>query len=546
MDDDLFSSKVGRILRLNYRLTRKIINLAQQTGNITQEVKKLLQILYDGITDLKDLSSEYINSDIPNGPKYADEIVLHAWRTFFHPIEALRQLPSCGEFVAARMYLCVGWGSYEAPAVKLDFNYDTLARETAPLYEFIVDLDDALLEPLKKIWALSGNRERFDWVFTDFDATSFRTTVGALSPQELEDLGGIRRKECWYNDPTESDGYILYAGKVPRWDCGEQDHCDFEWTWEGSDGPIDGYLEYHFLIDNDPNRRIWHGISSFRRSLQLCRDARQKSEAHIGRQQHQAFDQVARRHRLPPELRNQILGYVEYRDPFPYLEKLDLAEAYVPFPRVGGSCTHCDNTKGETTAKRTCPQKAMHVWNLALRRFHTFHKINCQTWSLCAQHDCKGHHEDYNWKVDRDPGFSTYLESQAARGNDKFVSLDHVGFGPMNPIRIEPLEDWIRQDALFRGNGVYDEAREDILMIGGLGGLKDAMIHGRTLTAGWEGDTELSYNDEEEGVRDMPTTWQYGRNLYSEKVAKEVMRGLHSEADCDWCINVPDEFELIM
>ncbi|KAH7207070.1 hypothetical protein DER44DRAFT_778602 [Fusarium oxysporum] len=333
---------------------------------------------------------------------------------------------------------------------------------------------------------------------------------------------------------------------MPRWDCGEQDLCDFEWTWEGSDGPIDGYLEYHFLIDNDPNWRIWHGISSFRRSHQLCRDARQKSEAHIGRQQHQAFDQVARRHRLPPELRNQILGYVEYRDPFPYLEKLDLAEAYVPFPRVGGSCTHCDNTKGETTAKRTCPQKAMHVWNLALRRFHAFHKINCQTWSLCAQHDCKGHHEDYNWKVDRDPGFSTYLESQAARGNDKFVSLDHVGFGPMNPIRIEPLEDWIRQDALFRGNGVYDEAREDILMIGGLGGLKDAMIHGRTLTAGWEGDTELWYNDEEEGVRDMPTTWQYGRNLYSEKVAKEVMRGLHSEADCDWCINVPDEFELIM
>ncbi|EXM20157.1 hypothetical protein RAB80_008719 [Fusarium oxysporum f. sp. vasinfectum] len=476
MDDDLFSSKVGRILRLNYRLTRKIINLAQQTGNITQEVKKLLQILYDGIADLKDLSSEYINSDIPNGPKYADEIVLHSWRTFFHPIEALRQLPSCGEFVAARMYLC----------------------------------------------------------------------VGALSPQELEDLGGIRRREYWYNDPTESDEYILYTGKMPRWDCGEQDHCDFEWTWEGSDGPIDGYLEYHFLIDNDPNRRIWHGILSFRRSLQLCRDARQKSEAHIGRQQHQAFYQVARRHRLPPELRNQILGYVEYRDPFPYLEKLDLAEAYVPFPRVGGSCTHCDNTKGETTAKRTCPQKAMYVWNLALRRFHTFHKINCQTWSLCAQHDCKGHHEDYNWKVDRDPGFSTYLESQAARGNDEFVSLDQVGFGPMNPIRIEPVEDLIGQDALFRGNGVYDEAREDILMIGGLGGLKDAMIHGRTLTAGWEGDTELWYNDEEEGVRDMPTTWQYGRNLYSEKVAKEVMRGLHSEADCDWCINVPDEFELIM
>ncbi|KAG7415731.1 hypothetical protein Forpe1208_v005699 [Fusarium oxysporum f. sp. rapae] len=259
---------------------------------------------------------------------------------------------------------------------------------------------------------------------------------------------------------------------MSRWDCGEEDYCDFEWTWEGSDGPIDGYLEYHFLIDNDPNRRIWHGILNFRRSHQLCRDARQKSEAHIGRQQHQAFDQVARRHRLPPELWNRILGCVEYRDPFPFLEKLDLAEAYVSFPKVGRSCSHCDTIKGQTTAKRTCPQKAMHVWNMALRRFHTFHKINCQTWSLCAQNDCKGNHEDYNWKVDRDPGFSTYLKSQAARGNDEFVSLDQVGFGPMNPIRIEPIEDWIRHDALFRGNGIYREARVDILMIGGLGGIE--------------------------------------------------------------------------
>ncbi|KAG7415732.1 hypothetical protein Forpe1208_v005698 [Fusarium oxysporum f. sp. rapae] len=170
MDDDLFYSKICRILRA---------------------VKELLKKLSDNITDSKDLSSEYINSNIPNGPKYADEIVFDAWRTFFRPIEALRQLPSCGEFVAARMYLCVGWGFYKAPAVKLVFNNDALARETAPLYQFIVDLDDTLLEPLKKIWVLSGNRERFDWVFTDFDATLFRATVRALSPQGLGDLGGI-------------------------------------------------------------------------------------------------------------------------------------------------------------------------------------------------------------------------------------------------------------------------------------------------------------------------------------------------------------------
>ncbi|KAG5750262.1 hypothetical protein H9Q70_007081 [Fusarium xylarioides] len=548
MDDDLFAYQVDGIQRKNQRLTRRINNLAQQigeTGDITQQVKKLVNQLYDSIADLVDLCIEYINSHIPNDPKISEKIAFDAWRTFFRPIEALRELPSCGEFVAARMYLCIGWGFCQAP-VNLGFHNDFLSIETAPLYEFFADLDDALLEPLKKIWELSADRESFDWVFTDFGTPSFRAAVGALSPQEQKDLGGIGPKEHWYNDPTESKEWFLYTGKMPRWDCGEQDHYDSKWTWEGSDGPIDTWLEYSILVDNDTGRSIGNGLGIFRRSRQFCLDARQKSEAHIGRQQHQAFDEVARR-RLPPELRNQILGYIEYRDPFPYLEKLDLAEAYAPFPTVGGSCTHCDNAEGETTAKRTCPQKAMHVWNMALRRFHTFHKISCETWSLCSHHDCKGHHDDYNWKVDRDPGFTAYLESQAARGNDGFVSLDQVGFGSMSPIRVDPVEDWIRHDALFRGNGIYRDSREDVLMIGGLGGLKDAMIHGRTLMNGWEGDVGLSYNGEEEGVSSESTSWwHYGRNLSSEKVAKEVMRGLHSETDCEWCVNVTDEFDLIM
>ncbi|KAF5649498.1 uncharacterized protein FTJAE_935 [Fusarium tjaetaba] len=547
MDDDLFAYQVDGIQRKNFRLTRRINNLDQQiggTGDTTREIKKFVNQLYDSIADLVDICTEYINSDTPHDPNISQKIAFRAWRTFFRPIEALRRIPSCGEFVAARMYLCVGWGFCEAP-VKLGFDRNDLARETKPLYEFIADLDDILLEPLKEIWTLSANRERFDWVYTDFDCPSFRATVGALSPQEQKDLGGIRPKEYWYNDPTESTEWVPYTGKMPRWDCGENDYYYCDWTWEGSDGPIDEWLEYKVLTDNDPDRSTWHGIDVFRRSRQFCLDARQKSEEHIGRQQHQAFDE-ATRDRLPPELRNQILGHIEYRDPFPYLEKLDLVEAYAPFPQVGGSCTQCDTSKVQTTAKRTCPQKAMHVWNMALRRFHTFHKISCETWSLCSHHDCKGHHDDYSWKVDRDPGFTAYLESQAARGNDNFVSLDQVGFGPMNPIKIDPAEDWIRHDKLFRGKGIYSDARDDVLMIGGLGGLKDSMIHGRTLTDGWEGDTDLFYDSKEEGVSDMPTTWPYGRDLSSEKVAKEVMRELHSETDCELCVNVTNVFDLIM
>ncbi|KAF5251269.1 hypothetical protein FANTH_3561 [Fusarium anthophilum] len=547
MNDDSFAYQADGIQRQNHRLTRHINSLArrtEETEDITQELKKLVNQLYDNITEMVDLCAEYINSDSPNDPNISEKIAFAAWRTFFHPIEALRQLPSSGEFVAARMYLCVGWGFCQAP-VKLNFKENYLARETKPLYEFIADLDDALLEPLKEIWALSANRERFDWVYTDFDRPSSRATVGALSPQEQKDLGGIRPKEYWYNDPTESKEYFAYTGKMPRWDCGEQDHWGCNWKSKGSDGPIYEWLEYSLLTDDNPPRDIRNGIHIFRRSRQFCLDARQKSEAHIGRQQHQAFDEVTR-DRLPPELRNQILGYVEYRDPSPYLEKLDLVEAYAPFPKLSGICIQCDGSGVQTTAKRTCPQKAMHVWNRALRRFHTFHKISCDTWSLCSHHDCKGHHDDYTWKVDRDPGFTAYLESQAARGNDGFVSLDQVGFGPMNPIKVDPVEDWIRQDALFRGKGIYLDSREDVLMIGGLGGLKDAMVHGRTLINGWEGD-DGSYVGEEEGVLSESTGWwHYGRNLSSEKVAKEVMRGLHSETDCEWCVDVTDVFDLIM
>ncbi|KAF5538175.1 hypothetical protein FPHYL_12573 [Fusarium phyllophilum] len=269
------------------------------------------------------------------------------------------------------------------------------------------------------------------------------------------------------------------------------DHYDSEWTWESSDGPISIWLEYSILTDDDTGRSIGHGLDIFRKSRQFCLDARQKSEAHMGRQQHQAFDEVARR-RLPPELRNQILGYIEYRDPFPYLEKLDIAEAYAPFPTI------C----GEARISVDFPAVVIVV---------------------------------------------SFAVVVGARGNDGFVSLDQVGFGPISPIRVDPVEDWIRHDAPFRGNGIYRDSREDALMIGGLGGLKDAMIHGRTLMNGWEGDVGLSYNGEEEGVLSESTSWwHYGRNLSSEKVAKEVMRGLHSETDCEWCVNVTDEFDLTM
>ncbi|KAF5711080.1 hypothetical protein FMUND_9230 [Fusarium mundagurra] len=501
--------------------------------------------VYDAISRLSEALGSGFNDGLFRLP---DKVIFDAWRSFFKPIQALRQLPSCGEFVAARLLLSTGHAFLREPGLSLIFEEETVIEKAKPLHEFIADLDDKLLEPLKKMWELSQCRERFDWVFTDLDINDDEMTEAlALSPQELEGLDGIQGIEYYYRDSgdsgdsSESEGYTLYTGPIPRWDCGEQDWDDFEWKRKGSDGPIRGWLEYRILEDDAPDENFMHSFHIFRRSHQFCLDARQKSEAFNGRQQHQTFDEVARRRGLPPEMRNRILSHVEYRDPFPYLEKLDLAEAYVPFPRVGGRCTRCDIIEGDSTAKLTCPQKAIHVWNLALRRFHTFHRNDCHEWSLCTRHDCTGHHDDEeDWKVTEDPEFTRYLESLAARGNDEFVSLDQVGLGPMDPIRLKAEADTERENALFRGAGIYDESSEDAKMIGGLGGLKHAMIHGHTLLAVWKGDD--CHSSFHHGAKAWEPFWQYGRNLYDEKVAKAVVKGLHSEDYCESCVEAEEEF----
>ncbi|KAF4494037.1 hypothetical protein FAGAP_9842 [Fusarium agapanthi] len=455
MDDDFFSSKLDRILRLNYRLTRLINNLAQKTGDITQTLKNLLAQLYDGFSRLsKVLSSNFNDGEL----QLTDEEIFDAWRSFFKHIQALRQLPSCGEFVTGRLLLFTGWTFTRDPGLSLKYKEETLVEETKPLHEFIADLDNALLEPLRKMWELSQSRERFDWVFTDFNITDYdeMSEALALSPQELEDLGGIRGMKYYYRDTSESRRYTLYTGPIPRWDCGEQDWDDFEWKEKGSGGPISDWLEYNYRDDDAPDVNFANNFHIFHRSHQFCLDARQKSEAHIGRQQHQTFDEVARHLGIPPDIRNRILSYVEYRDPFPYLEKLDLAEAYIPFPKVGEHCTRCDSIDGESTAQRTSANNGL--------------------------------------------------------------------FAPDTT-----APDTARECALFGGSGIYGESSDDARMIGGLGGLKDAMIHGRTLIAAWEGDDgdSIFYD----GAKAWEPFWQYGRNLYDEKVANVVIKRLHSDSD---------------
>ncbi|KAJ4266144.1 hypothetical protein NW762_004124 [Fusarium torreyae] len=431
---------------------------------------------------------------------FSDNLMIVEENCFFSPIRALMKLP-LGDFIAARMLLYLASVFIQHPGLEILYVDDTLLEGTAPLYEFCTKLDDTLLEPLRRIWTASNNCENYDWVFSDHCVTvlgrcgiprnseDYKLKIAqALSHQELEDLGPEREHFFYYSHPqNDFEGSTLFTGPIPRWDCDEEDIEGLGWESIGHGSSIRGQVVVE-VVDKEGDPADDHNIPALRRSKQFCLDARQIAEATLGSKRHQLLNGILIRHRIPAEIHLLILGYLEYREPFPYLRKLDIAAAYVPFPQVGEPCLECEDSEEHSVPKRTCPQRSLYIWNLPLRRFHVFHKDNFRSWTLCAHSGiCPGHHDHDGWEVGRDPEFTLYLDAHAAQGNDEFVSLDQVGLGPVEKIRLDSrLEDSDRWGRLFFGNGVYRDSMEDLLMIGGLGGLKHSMLHGKVLTKAWK------------------------------------------------------------
>ncbi|KAF4967939.1 hypothetical protein FSARC_4592 [Fusarium sarcochroum] len=518
---------IKEVLSENREATERICHLANMsnTANTRHQTRaatrSMLAKLYTNMSFFGDNLKKISGFQTLSG-QILEKDVLHAWRSFFEPTRALMKLP-LGDFVAARMFL------YLASA----FIY-----EPAPLYEFCTELDDALLEPLTRIWAASDNCESYDWVFTEYLIEGLSKTGNSakekekwfgfaqvLSLKELTELGGIKGERFYYKDRYDGGGYELYTGPKPRWDCDEDDEDmdGYLWTASGSDGPIRGEIHYRLLRD-DGYRHGCRKISVLRRSRQFCFDARQITEATIGKQEHELLNTICLRHGIPSELQLQILSYLEYREPFPYLQKLDIAAAYLPFPTVGERCLSCEGCENDSTLKRTCPQSSLYIWNLALRRFHVFHKNSFRAWALCANiGDCPGHHECDNWAVAKDPEFTLYLDALAAKGNNEFISLDQVGLGPVKQIR---LDDWVdsadRWYNLFWRHLAFKDSKDDLVMIGGLGGIRDSMLHGRVLTGAWEGMCPFNNraDDSEAGIETVPAQWALGRNLLAQTGGK--------------------------
>ncbi|RKK66152.1 hypothetical protein BFJ69_g15665 [Fusarium oxysporum] len=368
-----------------------------------------------------------------------------------------------------------------------DFYEDDTADEgLADLYELCTEADDVLLGALRKIWIY------------------------------------------------DKENYKLYTGPKPRWHS-EGTGLDPDWNWklEGNAKPIMGGIPYTIDLLDDRGDTIDDWVYVFRRSWQFCLDAQQIAEGNLGNQRQELLNTILLRHRIPREIHREILSYLTDREPFPYLKKLDIGAAYTPFPTVGERCLECEHLDETSAIKRTCPQAGLYLWNLALRRFHSFHKNGFNQWSLCSHgSDCKGHHDcnDHSWAVRRDPEFTQFIEKEASRDNDEFLSLDQLGLGPVQRIRLDVAKDRARHERLKDGNLIYSEPFRDWHMVGGLGGLVDSMLHGRVLWKAW------NEGPQEAGTHSEPAKWAVGRNLLAQRVAEMVIKDLHSwPGRCEWC-----------
>ncbi|KAF9773254.1 hypothetical protein IL306_008977 [Fusarium sp. DS 682] len=533
------NSVVRKVLNENQDIIELINELiAKKQQQDKAQKRQILEKIYRNI--------DLFASNIKDLPTPAPEpVIVDTWRSLLNTIRAFMRFPS-GDFPAARM--CLYFGS------------ELITEESAPLYELCTEADDVLLEALRRVWKRGGQTEFFNWVFKEYQIHkpimySDIEVATALSPEELAMFPRQKGTEIFVADE-------LFTGPFPRWDLGDEMEGRF-CTCEGSDGPIREEIQYMVYTehnnddsddsddDEDDDGIRYHHIQVFRRSRQFCFDAQQIAEANLGNQRFDLLNKIVIRHGVPRELQLQILSYMSYREPFPYLKNLDIGKAYVPFPSVNKRCLVCEDLDEKSTFKRTCPQASLYIWNLALRRFHVFHKNDFNTWSLCSHgSDCKGHHacSDHGWVVLRDPDFSLFIEKEAAKGNDEFLSLDQVGFGPAEPIRVHTRREDLDRKWQLLSHGIYYDTTEDWLMTGGLGGLIDSMLHGRVLVGAREtdvdsdGDSDINSDEDaddevdEDGMTSVPAQWAVGVNLLAQNVGENAIKEQHSwPGRCEWC-----------
>jgi hypothetical protein len=518
----------------NLELTNHINDLASSKhGDV--EIKEIIARLCHNMVQFSDYCRELTYNEITK---------INAWSTFLCPIEALMKLSHPHiNFITARMVLYLGG---QIPQGLDEKTYSSVNEElgTEALCRFCIELDDALLEPLQSMWKASKNSEDFKWAFVDdrihlepgdlvMDDDDLKIAQ-ALSPSERARLSKEDGTKFYYVTPSDVKAEpTLFDDLIPRWDCGQEDTDGFLWTSEGSDGPIRSEIPY--TIRGEDGDEFDKRIPLFRRSRQFCLDARQIAEGKLGKQVRILLDGILKHHRVPREIQCHILKYL-HREPFPYIQKLDLASAYAPFPKKRGRCADCHKSTRRSPMRRTCPNDSIYIWNLPLRCLHVFHIDEFLGWGLCAHGaECMGHHDshDREWIVGRGPELALFIEKEASKLNDEFISLDQAGLGPAQKIRLDTEEeDMVRQERLVLCEGIYRDSVDDWQMIGGLGGLIDCMLHGRVLIGAW---ARGRHNDEK-GIAEKPAQWALARDLGDQRRAEKAIKDLHAwPGRCEWC-----------
>ncbi|KAH7127948.1 hypothetical protein B0J13DRAFT_646052 [Dactylonectria estremocensis] len=529
---------LSEIIEANQATTAKIEELVSNINNESEDnasdaIKAILVELHATMIRI---------SEHRGHPRTPNKLILDAYRSFFDAIRALSELPS-GDFLNARMVIYLMQAILGEHGLSKGFVKSKARVTTVPLYEMCADVDEALLEPLRRIWAASNQSEDFRWAFGSYtvrhqscnqssdaeqELARSRELVQALTPEELEALGGIKKQSYMVSKRTKKLKWIPVPDDKQDLDSAMTDLNKVMFKFVENEGPMRNLLSFHTIDEEQNDEKSHRAMDVFRRSRQFIMDARSIIAPIQANKSHRLAKQALTVAGFPPELLMSVFGYLEKPKAHPYLGSVDIAGAYVPFPETTGLCSEC-KTRNTGAANRrlkfTCPGASIYAWNLALRTFHVFHQKTATAWRLCKYGlDCEGHHENSYWEIQTETELVDLAEATIRGKCGSLKTLKQAGLGQDPGIKLtHHKDDEERRERVYPEQPWLVDQKGDAEMSGGIGGLVDTMIHKRLLLGSWTS-----------GSSSTESHWSFARNMVDKQRAEEAIGSvLHTR--CDLC-----------
>ncbi len=395
-----------------------------------------------------------------------------------------------------------------------------------------------------------------------------RSWAAAISPEELKTLGGGIGRRFWHRREGDMVKYPLPPNAVawnhimvgPNGEPLEEKDWLLKEVETGTDGPIRAVYSYrtNVQIPGMPLLGMRHRYRLIlQRSRQFALDARKIAAACYHEDRLWLAQVILERiHPMPAELREMIYQHIRPGpEPDLYVEKLDLADVYRPFPAymkeaASTRCRSCTEKAAKDVTKnrkRSCPQKTIVVWNFPLRAFMSFHLVSgCKdtqdaVYVPCKYRDCHetgAHHETAEWEMsqDVDTDLSELMTSLIRQRHGPDATLGSIGLGPIDDIVLtDYVLDRRRQDRLFNRHREWQDKNNEWGWKG-IGGLLDAMVHGASLRGTISHAANLGVNPYLIPVR-TGASWMYGLKKSDEDVVRQVFlrHGRLPRRHCQLC-----------